>query len=66
MPDSITTGLEILHDLWGHLGRQARLWHRRAATRRQLSRLDDRALADIGISRQAAQEETARPFYRGL
>lgn len=66
MPDSITTGLEILHGLWGRIHRQARLWHRRAATRRQLARLDDRALADIGITRQAAQDEADRPFYRGL
>jgi len=66
MPDSIATGLEIPHGLWGRIQRQARLWHRRATTRRQLSRLDDRALADLGISRFEAEEEAARPFYRGL
>lgn len=66
MPDSITTGLEFLQGVWGRIQFQARLWHRRAVTRRQLSRLDDRALADIGITRQAAQEEADRPFYRGL
>ncbi|MET4103102.1 uncharacterized protein YjiS (DUF1127 family) [Roseovarius sp. MBR-78] len=34
-----------------------------ARQRRQLARLDDAALADIGLSRREAQREAARPFW---
>jgi uncharacterized protein YjiS (DUF1127 family) len=41
------------------VGRLHRMW-RAAATRRQLARLDDRALQDIGINRAEALVEAAR------
>ena len=34
-----------------------------ARERRALARLDDRQLADIGITRNAADAEAARPFW---
>ena len=35
-------------------------WNQRARQRRALSRLDDRLLADIGVSRAAAAHEAAK------
>jgi uncharacterized protein YjiS (DUF1127 family) len=39
-------------------------WQDRAAERRQLSRLEDRLLADIGIDRATAMTEGAKPFWK--
>jgi uncharacterized protein YjiS (DUF1127 family) len=39
-------------------------WQARARQRRQLRELDDRLLADIGISRAAAQAAGRTPFWR--
>jgi uncharacterized protein YjiS (DUF1127 family) len=41
-----------------------RAWRLRAATRRELSRLDDRLLKDIGITRAQAYREAVKPFWR--
>lgn len=38
-------------------------WIRTAAERRALGRLTDAQLADIGLSRAAAEAEAARPFW---
>lgn len=40
------------------------LWLARSRQRRQLLTLDDRMLADIGISRADAQAEARKPFWR--
>jgi len=40
------------------------LWLQRARQRRQLSQLADWQLDDIGISRNAAQTEAAKAFWR--
>ena len=40
------------------------LWARNVRTRRQLASLDDRALADVGISRGERLAELERPFWR--
>jgi uncharacterized protein YjiS (DUF1127 family) len=40
------------------------LWHRRARQRRQLQRLDDHMLRDIGIDRIAAWRESEKPFWK--
>jgi len=40
------------------------VWFQRAHQRRQLAALDDRALRDIGISREQAQTEAAKPFWK--
>jgi uncharacterized protein YjiS (DUF1127 family) len=42
-----------------------REWRRRAKDRAELAALDDRMLADIGISRAEAEFLANRPFWRG-
>jgi uncharacterized protein YjiS (DUF1127 family) len=39
-------------------------WHRRSTDRARLATLDDRMLADIGISRAEAQFLSDKPFWR--
>jgi len=41
-----------------------RAWRRRAKDRARLAALDDRMLADIGISRAEAQFLSDKPFWR--
>lgn len=38
-------------------------WAERHATRKALYRLDDYLLDDIGVSREDARKEVARPFW---
>jgi uncharacterized protein YjiS (DUF1127 family) len=40
-------------------------WNERARQRRQLARLDDRLLGDLGLSRVDAEQEARKPFWRG-
>ena len=39
-------------------------WRQRACQRHQLAELDDRQLADIGVSRTQALRESAKPFWQ--
>jgi len=39
-------------------------WSERAAQRRHLAALDDRLLKDIGVNRETAAQEYAKPFWR--
>jgi uncharacterized protein YjiS (DUF1127 family) len=39
-------------------------WRRRARSRQELSKLSDHMLKDIGLSREAADREAAKPFWR--
>ncbi|MEH3021641.1 MAG: DUF1127 domain-containing protein [Pseudomonas oryzihabitans] len=39
-------------------------WQRRCATRRQLQRLDERALADLGLNLADQCHEGGKPFWR--
>lgn len=39
-------------------------WQRNVRTRRQLAALDDRQLADVGISHSERQDELDKPFWR--
>ena len=41
-----------------------RLWRQRARSRRQLLRLNEYQLRDIGIDRHTAEEEARKPFWR--
>jgi len=45
------------------LRRLLRQWHRRQTTRRQLARLSERELADIGCDPLLAEREAAKPFW---
>ncbi|WGW02202.1 DUF1127 domain-containing protein [Tropicibacter oceani] len=38
-------------------------WQAVARQRRALARLDDAALRDVGLSREEARQEAARPFW---
>jgi len=40
------------------------LWHHRARSRRHLAALDDRALDDVGLSRDARRIECAKRFWQ--
>jgi uncharacterized protein YjiS (DUF1127 family) len=40
------------------------IWLNRHQGRRDLSELDDRLLADVGISREDAVREAGKPFWR--
>jgi len=45
-------------------GGAVRMWAERQRTRRQLNRLSDHMLRDIGISRGDASHEIEKPFWR--
>ena len=40
------------------------LWYERSHQRRDLARLDDRLLKDIGLDRATVEMEIAKPFWR--
>lgn len=40
-------------------------WTERRRQRRSLERMPDHMLADIGLSRADAEQETEKPFWRG-
>lgn len=46
--------------LWSLLG----VWRQRARQRHQLLTLSDRQLDDIGVSREQADREAAKPFWQ--
>lgn len=55
--------------LAGHLTSKSllqkmKLFHNRYRSRRQLLKLDDSRLADIGLSREAAKKEAQKPFWQ--
>lgn len=39
-------------------------WQARVESRRQLAELDDRMLADIGVTADEARAEAAKPFWK--
>ena len=55
-PDAATT----MHGAIGRTLATLRTWHTRARTRRELRTLNDRVLADVGISRV----EVTKPFWQ--
>lgn len=48
-----------LQALWCHV----RIWRARVRQRKALANLDDRLLYDVGISREQAVREVAKPFW---
>jgi uncharacterized protein YjiS (DUF1127 family) len=48
----------------GRLLEKLRLWRQRAQDRAALAALDDRMLADLGISRAEAEFLSNKPFWR--
>lgn len=46
------------------LGATLHVWRRRAQSRRQLARLNERDLRDIGLTPVDAWHELAKPFWR--
>ena len=55
-----STGPGLLTRLFDRLA----TWQRRASERRHLMRLDDRLLADMGLSRADVEHEYRTPFWR--
>lgn len=51
-------------DLFGALWRTLLRWQRRHEDRLHLAAMDDRLLRDIGISREQADAEARKPFWR--
>jgi uncharacterized protein YjiS (DUF1127 family) len=49
--------------LWSGVVAILTLWRQRRRTRQQLSTLDDRALADVGLTRAQQRIECSRPFW---
>jgi uncharacterized protein YjiS (DUF1127 family) len=49
---------------WGRLPALLAVLAMRRRTRRALSELDDRQLADVGLTRRQALLESAKPFWR--
>ena len=49
---------------WGRLSALPVVWAMRRRTRRTLSELDDRQLADVGLTRRQALLESAKPFWQ--
>lgn len=53
----VSRRLDDLYDLFS-------TWHQRAVTRRELARLDERVLHDIGLSQSDVEVEVSKPFWR--
>jgi uncharacterized protein YjiS (DUF1127 family) len=49
---------------WPILLNTLALWHHRARSRRHLAALDDRELADIGLSRTEQRAECGKRFWQ--
>lgn len=57
-------GLDALRRGGRRLAALLRLWRRRRRDRRELTRLDDRTLKDIGLTRGDAEFLINKPFWR--
>jgi uncharacterized protein YjiS (DUF1127 family) len=49
---------------WSRLWALIQSWEKRSRQRRELGLLDDHLLRDIGVSREAAGQEAAKPFWK--
>ncbi|UCH72846.1 MAG: DUF1127 domain-containing protein [Rhodospirillales bacterium] len=60
-----TTGLRpVIASLLSGARKMLALWYERSRQRRDLARLDDRLLRDIGLDRATVELEIAKPFWR--
>lgn len=48
---------------WNDVWKTVSVWQRRRTTRRMLGNLDQRMLADIGITAVQAEKEAEKPFW---
>ena len=49
---------------WGHAAALVGRWHQRQVARARLRDLDDRMLADVGLTREDALHEASKPFWQ--
>lgn len=54
----------LLHDVLDGAVQQFAIWRERARERQLLAQLSDRELRDIRLSRQQAQVEASKPFWK--
>jgi uncharacterized protein YjiS (DUF1127 family) len=57
-----TNRIELLQVLFGLIGTIA-VWNVRRRQRRALAELDEDLLNDVGLSREQARSEAAKPFW---
>lgn len=62
-PTSVSSVLLALVAVFCAIADSLHIWREMARQRRQLAELDDRMLADIGVSRSEARHESAKPFW---
>ena len=60
---SIFDPVSAVHQGFVSIARASELWRHNHTSRQDLAKLDDRALRDIGLSRQDALKESYRPFW---
>lgn len=60
----VRAGLRVTQEFLVRILDRVAVWQERTAARRQLARLDDRMLRDIGIDRATADTEAAKPFWQ--
>ena len=58
-----SSGSTLLTGLAAYAFWKVVMWLHLARTRKQLANLSDEALADIGLTRDMALQEAARPFW---
>jgi uncharacterized protein YjiS (DUF1127 family) len=61
-PDCDRTG--VLHHVLAIIGSEVGEWRRRLRDRRALVAMSDRSLRDIGLTRDDADWEARKPFWR--
>ncbi len=55
--------LRTFRHILAHIGKTFVIWKGRITQRGDLRKLDPRLLRDIGVSRDQADQEAARPFW---
>lgn len=63
-PQAFRVATPVVGPLAMRLTATLRLWRERARMRGELRRIDERLLADVGLSVRDADREAAKPFWR--